>query len=58
MTKIISLSPNYEGVHNYKIINVKMAKIISVSPDSGGVQCGAQEPPWSMVIPLINQQKK
>ena len=45
MTKIISLSPNYEGVHNYKIINVKMAKIISVSPDSGGVHCGAQEPP-------------
>ena len=58
MTKIISVSPNYESVHNYKIINIKMAEIISVSPDSGGVHCGAQEPPWSMVIPLINQQKK
>ena len=29
-----------------------------MGPDSGGVHCGAQELPWSMVIPLINQQKK
>ena len=27
-------------------------------PDSGGVHCGGQELPWSMAIPLINQQKK
>ena len=29
-----------------------------VVPDSGGVHCGGQELPWSMAIPLINQQKK